>query len=130
MPSLEELKQRRARIDEQIRKEQARIAKKERTARTHALIVMGAMVERQAPGGDWKRVDWDALDAWVKRYGYKIAECEADELPTDEAARRLRDWEARSKPKRPGHARGDGEGGAARPDGPATFDPAGWSSAG
>ena len=27
---------------------------------------------QHAPGGDWKRVDWDALAAWLGRYGYKV----------------------------------------------------------
>ena len=49
-----------------------------------------------APGGDWKRVDWNRLAQWINRYGYKITECEAEELPTKEAACRLRAWEKRS----------------------------------
>lgn len=48
---------------------------------------------QHAPGGDWKRVDWDRLAEWIGRYGYKIAECEAEELPTADAAKRLRAWE-------------------------------------
>lgn len=39
-----------------------------------------------APGGDWKRVDWDALAAWLDRYGYKVADCETETLPTADAA--------------------------------------------
>ena len=41
---------------------------------------------RHAPGGDWKRVDWDALAAWLDRYGYKVADCETETLPTADAA--------------------------------------------
>ena len=41
---------------------------------------------QHAPGGDWKRVDWDALAAWLGRYGYKVADCETEALPTADAA--------------------------------------------
>ena len=41
---------------------------------------------QHAPGGDWKRVDWDVLAAWLDRYGYKVAECETGTLPTADAA--------------------------------------------
>ena len=51
----------------------------------------------RAPGGDWKRVDWDALAAWLDRYGYKVADCEAETLPNADAARRLREWERKGK---------------------------------
>ena len=30
-----------------------------------ALMVAGGLVMQHAPGGDWKRVDWDALAAWL-----------------------------------------------------------------
>ena len=42
---------------------------------------------QHAPGGDWKRVDCDALAAWLDRYGYKVADCETETLPTADAAR-------------------------------------------
>lgn len=41
---------------------------------------------QHAPGGDWKRVDWDVLAAWLDRYGYKVADCETETLPTADAA--------------------------------------------
>lgn len=44
----------------------------------HALMVAGGLVMQYAPGGDWKRVDWDALAAWLDRYGYKVADCETE----------------------------------------------------
>lgn len=65
-------------------------------ARNHALMVAGGLVVSHAPGGDWKRIDWDALAAWLDRYGYKIKECEAEELPTNDATKRLRAWEHKS----------------------------------
>lgn len=52
---------------------------------------------QHAPGGDWKRVDWDALAAWLGRYGYKVADCETEALPTADASRRLREWECKGK---------------------------------
>lgn len=55
---------------------------------------------QHAPGGDWKRVDWDALAAWLGRYGYKVADCETEALPTADAARRLREWERKGKTHR------------------------------
>lgn len=54
-------------------------------------------------------MDWDALAAWVSRYGYKVAECEAEELAIADAAKRLREWEkqdreeAIAKPHTPYH---------------------------
>lgn len=41
---------------------------------------------QHAPGGDWKRVDWDALAAWLDGYGYKVADCETETLPPADAA--------------------------------------------
>lgn len=52
----------------------------------HALTVAGGLVMQHAPGGDWKRVDWDVLAAWLDRYGYKVADCETETLPTADAA--------------------------------------------
>ena len=43
---------------------------------------------QHAPSGDWKRVDWDALAAWLDRYGCKVAKCETETLPTADAASR------------------------------------------
>ena len=76
----------------QIQKKRARAAE-ERKPRNHALMVAGGLLMQHAPGGDWKRVDWDRLAEWIGRYGYKIAEREAEELPTADAAKRLRAWE-------------------------------------
>ncbi len=76
----------------QIQKKRA-LAAEERKARNHALMVAGGLLMQHAPGGDWKRVDWDRLAEWIGRYGYKIAEREAEELPTADAAKRLRAWE-------------------------------------
>lgn len=65
----------------------------------HTLMVAGGLVMQHAPDGDWKRADWDALAAWLDRYGYsyKVADCETETLPTAEAARRLREWERKGK---------------------------------
>lgn len=63
----------------------------------HGLIVAGGLVMQYALGGDWRRVDWDALAAWLGRYGYKVADCETETLPTADAARRLHEWERKGK---------------------------------
>ena len=42
-----------------------------------------------ALGGDWKHVDWDALAAWLGRYGYKVADCETETLPPADAVTRV-----------------------------------------
>lgn len=59
----------------------------------HALMVAGGLVMQHAPGGDWKRVDWDALAAWLDGYGYKVADCR-DGDPSD---RRRGEWEREGK---------------------------------
>lgn len=91
MPTLEQLEAK----QKQIKKKRA-LAAEERKARNHALMVAGGLVVSHAPRGDWKRIDWDALAAWLDRYGYKIKECEAEELPTNDATKRLRAWEHKS----------------------------------
>lgn len=93
MATLEELERRQKQLAAQIRDKKRALAKEERKARNHALMVAGGLIMQYAPGGDWKRVDWNALAAWLNRYGYKVAECEAKELPTKEATERLRNWE-------------------------------------
>lgn len=54
----------------------------------HALTAAGGLVMQHAPDGDWKCVDWDALAAWLGRYGYKVADCETEALPTADAPTR------------------------------------------
>lgn len=98
MATLEELERRQRQIAEQIRNKKRALAAQERKARNHALMVAGGLVMQHAPEGDWKRIDWDKLAAWIDRYGYKITECEAEALPTDEAYKRLKEWE-HPKPK-------------------------------
>lgn len=61
----------------------------------HGLMVAGGLVIQHAPGG--KRIDCDALAAGLDRYGYKVADCETETLPTADAARRLREWERKGK---------------------------------
>ena len=93
MATLEQLEARQKQLQMQIQRKKRELAKQERKARNHALMVAGGLVMQHAPDGDWKRVDWDKLAAWLNRYGYKVAECEAEGLPTDEAYKRLREWE-------------------------------------
>lgn len=58
-------------------------------------MVAGGLVMQHAPGS--KRVDWDALAAWLDRCGYKVSDCETETLPTADAARRLLEWERKGK---------------------------------
>lgn len=97
MATLEQLEARQKQIQMQIQKKKRALAAEERKARNHALMVTGGLVMQHAPGGDWKRVDWDRLAEWIGRYGYKVAECEAEELPTADAAKRLRAWERKGR---------------------------------
>lgn len=99
MATLEQLEARQKQIQMQIQKKKRALAAEERKARNHALMVAGGLLMQHAPGGDWKRVDWDALAEWIGRYGYKVAECEAEELPTADAAKRLRAWERKGREK-------------------------------
>ena len=93
MATLEQLEARQKQMQIQIQKKKRALAAEERKARNHALMVAGGLLMQHAPGGDWKRVDWDRLAEWIGRYGYKISECEAEELPMADAAKRLRSWE-------------------------------------
>lgn len=86
MATLEELQRRKKQIEAQISDKKRALAREERKARNHALMVAGGLVMQHAPGGDWKRVDWDVLAAWLDRYGYKVADCETETLPTADAA--------------------------------------------
>lgn len=97
MATLEQLETRQKQIQMQIQKKKRALAAEERKARNHALMVAGGLVMQHAPGGDWKRLDWDRLAQWIDRYGYKVAECEAEELPTADAAKRLRAWERKGR---------------------------------
>ena len=93
MATLEELQRRKKQIEAQISDKKRALAREERKARNHALMVAGGLVMQHAPDGDWKRIDWDKLAEWLKRYGYKITECKTEFLPTDKAYKRLREWE-------------------------------------
>ncbi|MCI6275044.1 MAG: hypothetical protein MR415_11380 [Coriobacteriaceae bacterium] len=97
MATLEQLEARQKQIQIQIQKKKRALAAEERKARNHALMVAGGLLMQHAPGGDWKRVDWDSLAGWIDRYGYKITECEAEGLPTVDAAKRLRAWERKDR---------------------------------
>ena len=52
----------------------------------HAGMGAGGLVGRRGPGGGGGRGDWDALAAWLDGYGYKVADCETETLPTADAA--------------------------------------------
>lgn len=99
MATLEQLEARQKQIQIQIQMKKKQLAAEERKARNHALVVAGGLLMQYAPGGDWKRVDWNRLAEWINRYGYKITECEAEELPTADAAKRLRAWEKKGREK-------------------------------
>lgn len=93
MADLDELIKKRNQLNARIKDETRKMAERERKARNHALMVAGGLVIKHAPDGDWKNIDWDALAAWLNKYGYKITECKAESLETDDAYKRLRNWE-------------------------------------
>lgn len=93
MATVEELEERKARLEAQIARLKRMRSAEERKARNHALAVIGGLVVRHAPGGDWKSVDWDALAGFVARHADDIAACSAERLETDAAKKRLREWE-------------------------------------
>ncbi|HAM14518.1 MAG TPA: hypothetical protein DCP91_01360 [Eggerthellaceae bacterium] len=70
----------------------ARYGKEERKARTHALCVLGGMVERCFENG-WKSIDWQGLDSLIENNRELFAQRTAEPLPAPDAARRLREWE-------------------------------------
>ena len=74
----------------------ARYGKEERKARTHALCVMGGMVERCFEGG-WKAIDWQGLSSLIDNNRELFAQRTAEPLPTQEASRRLREWEREAR---------------------------------
>ena len=47
---------------------------------------------QHAPSGDWKRVDWDALAAWLDRYGCKVLNARRRPF-----RRRRGEWERKGK---------------------------------
>lgn len=94
MTRLEKLELQRAQIEARIKAEKQKASAAERKARNHALMVIGGLVVSHAAEGDWKRIDMNALAAWLDKYGYKVEkDCFAKPLPTKEAANRLRLWE-------------------------------------
>lgn len=74
----------------------ARYGKEERRARTHALCVMGGMIEKCFEHG-WKSVDWQGLDLLIESNRALFAQQAAEALPTADASKRLRQWEHESR---------------------------------
>ena len=87
-------------IDREIEQLKARrkaiVAKQgaaERKRRNHALMTAGGLLASCFAGG-WASIDYGRLAAYLKRHGEEIAsECAAEPLPSEDAYRRLRDWE-------------------------------------
>lgn len=67
MATLEELEKRKRQLEAQIQRKKRELAKSERKARNHAVMVAGGLLMAKAPGGDWKSVDWNALAAFIAR---------------------------------------------------------------
>lgn len=93
MATIEELEERKARLEAQIARLKRMRSAEERKARNHALAVVGGLVVRHAPDGDWRSIDWDALAELIAAHANEIASCSAERLDTDAAKRRLREWE-------------------------------------
>ena len=93
MATLEELEKCKKQLEAQIQRKKRELAKSERKARNHAVMVAGGLLMAKAPGGDWKSVDWDALAAFIAGHADEISACGAQPLDTDMASKRLREWE-------------------------------------
>lgn len=101
MATIEELEERKARLEAQIARLKRMRSAEERKARNHALAVVGGLVVRHAPEGDWRSIDWDALAKLIAVHADEISSCSAERLDTDAAKKRLREWEQgeRRRPK-------------------------------
>lgn len=93
MATLEELEKRKRQLEAQIQRKKRELAKSERKARNHAVMVAGGLLMANAPGGDWKSVDWNALAAFIAGHADEISACGTQALDTDGASKRLREWE-------------------------------------
>lgn len=93
MATLEELEKRKRQLEAQIQRKKRELAKSERKARNHAVMVAGGLLMAKAPGGDWKSVDWNALAAFIAGHADEISACGTQPLDTDGASKRLREWE-------------------------------------
>lgn len=93
MATLEELEKRKRQLEAQIQRKKRELAKSERKARNHAVMVAGGLLMAKAPGGDWKSVDWNALAAFIAGHAAEISACGTQPLDTDGASKRLREWE-------------------------------------
>ena len=93
-----------AEIDREIEKLKARKQKllarerdRERKQRNHALIVFGSMVET-ACGGDWRRIDPQALSAYLAKWSNAIQrEALCAERSAEDATADIRAWERMSR---------------------------------
>ena len=85
--------QRIAAAREQLRQLEAQKRSEDRTARTHALIVLGSLVEA-AGGGDWAALDFGAVDRAIHAAAPAIMAARThDGRGTDEAASAVREFE-------------------------------------
>lgn len=92
---IERLKERERQLRAQKQALRQREGAKERKQRNHALMVYGAMVERHIGGGDWTRLDPQAVSAYLARFGKSAParECAGEPRPAAEANEAVRAWE-------------------------------------
>ena len=94
MATLEELKQKEARIKAQIRAKKRSVAADERKAKNHAKMVLGGMV-LSSTKLDWKDLNFEEAASYFRQYSEAItARCSCDHLELPDAKKRLRNWEA------------------------------------
>lgn len=86
----------------------ARHATDERKARNHALIVAGGILMSCFADG-WQSVDWPRLSRVVSENSDVFGRMVTDVLPTPEATRRLREFEAKAREAKKGRGEADGE---------------------
>lgn len=100
--ALEALKLKQKQTQARIRDLEQRERAAERKQRNHALMVYGAMVEQHLGGGDWTRLDVQAVSAYLARFAGTAAarDCAGDPKSAADAAKEIREWEATGREAR------------------------------
>ena len=93
------LKEREKAIKQQQRQLRRREAAAERKQRNHALMTIGALFEKEYAGGDWTRIDWQGMAAYMARFGSSAPARDfvGDPRSAADATAELREFEARER---------------------------------
>lgn len=92
---IERLKERERQLRAQKQALKQREGAQARKQRNHALMVYGAMVERHLGGGDWTRLDPQAVNAYLARFGGSgpARDCAGEPRAAADANATVRAWE-------------------------------------